>query len=143
MIHDPSKQTCAGSRFGCWTCTVVEVDSSLREMIGSGREGYDAENLIPLADFRDQLRDERNLPENRVHGRNRRGRVLVQRDGSVGVGSYTMDYRKGLLARLRELQESVGDVLITPEEESRIHQIWAEEQADLALLLETDMEAGE
>ncbi|SVB53873.1 uncharacterized protein METZ01_LOCUS206727, partial [marine metagenome] len=80
VIHDPSKQTCAGSRFGCWTCTVVEVDSSLREMIGSGREGYDAENLIPLADFRDQLRDERNKPENRVHGRNRRGRVLVKRD---------------------------------------------------------------
>jgi len=143
VIHDPSKQTCAGSRFGCWTCTVVEVDSSLREMIGSGREGYDAENLIPLADFRDQLRDERNKPENRVHGRNRRGRVLVKRDGSVGVGSYTMEYRKGLLERLRELQTNVGDLLITPEEEARIHQIWAEEQVDLMSVLESDMEAGE
>ncbi len=143
VIHDPSKQTCAGSRFGCWTCTVVEVDNSLREMIGSGREGYDAENLIPLADFRDQLRDERNKPENRVHGRNRRGRVLVKRDGSVGVGSYTMEYRKGLLERLRELQTNVGDLLITPEEEARIHQIWAEEQVDLMSVLESDMEAGE
>jgi len=143
VIHDPSKQTCAGSRFGCWTCTVVEVDSSLREMIGSGREGYDAENLIPLADFRDQLRDERNKPENRVHGRNRRGRVLVKRDGSVGVGSYTMEYRKGLLERLRELQTNVGDLLITPEEEAKIHQIWAEEQVDLMSVLESDMEAGE
>ena len=142
VIHDPSKQTCAGSRFGCWTCTVVEVDSSLREMIGSGREGYDAENLIPLADFRDQLRDERNKPENRVHGRNRRGRVLVKRDGSVGVGSYTMEYRKGLLERLRELQTNVGDLLITPEEEARIHQIWAEEQVDLMSVLESDMGAG-
>ena len=35
VIHDPSRQTCAGSRFGCWTCTVVDVDSSLREIIGS------------------------------------------------------------------------------------------------------------
>ena len=69
--------------------------------------------------------------------------MLVQRDGSVGVGSYTMDYRKGLLARLRDLQESIGDELITPEEESRIHQIWAEEQADLALLHEANMEVGE
>ena len=143
VIHDPSKQTCAGSRFGCWTCTVVEVDSSLREMIGSGREGYDTESLIPLADFRDQLRDERNKPENRVHGRNRRGRVLVKRDGSVGVGPYTVEYRKGLLERLRELQKNVGDLLITPEEEARIHQIWAEEQVDLMSVMESDLEAGE
>ena len=143
VIHDPSKQTCAGSRFGCWTCTVVEVDSSLREMIGSGREGYDPLSLTKLADFRDQLRDERNLPENRVQGRNRRGRVLVKRDGSVGVGPYTMEYRKKVLSRIQELQEEIGDTLLTPEEESRIHQIWAEEQAELAHLLEADMEAGE
>ncbi len=97
------------------------------------------ESLTLLADFRDDLRKERNLPENRVHGRNRRGRVLVQRDGSVGVGPYTMEYRKGLLDRVRKLQESFGDTLITPEEESRIHQIWAEEQADLALLLQSNM----
>ncbi len=143
VIHDPTKQTCAGSRFGCWTCTVVEVDSSLREMIGSGREGYNPESLTKLADFRDLLRLERNLPQNRVHGRNRRGRVLVQRDGSVGVGSYTMEYRKTLLNRLHVLQESIEDVLITPEEESRIYQIWAEEQAELALLVESKMEASE
>ena len=143
VIHDPTKQTCAGSRFGCWTCTVVEVDSSLREMIGSGREGYNPESLTKLADFRDLLRLERNLPQNRVHGRNRRGRVLVQRDGSVGVGPYTMEYRKTLLNRLHVLQESIEDVLITPEEESRIYQIWAEEQAELALLVESKMEASE
>ncbi len=143
VIHDPTKQTCAGSRFGCWTCTVVDVDSSLREMIDSGRESYSVDNLSSLADFRDLLRDERNLPENRVQGRNRRGRILVQRDGSVGVGSYTIDYRKKLLTRLVNLQERVGDTLITDEEVSRIYQIWAEEQADLALLLERKLEAGE
>ena len=54
-----------------------------------------------------------------------------------------MEYRKGLLERLRELQTNVGDFLITPEEEAKIHQIWAEEQADLTLLLESDLEAGE
>ena len=112
-------------------------------MIGSGREGYDPESLTKLADFRDQLRDERNLPENRVHGRNRRGRVLVKRDGSVGVGPYTMDYRKTILSRLHVLQESIGETLVTAEEESRIHQIWAQEQAELALMVESDMEAGE
>ena len=141
VIHDASQQTCAGSRFGCWTCTVVEVDSSLREMIDSEREGYDTENLTLLADFRDQLRDERNIPENRVQGRNRKGRILVKRDGSVGTGSYTMEYRKILLGRLKELQERVGDVLITPEEEVLIHSIWAEETADLVEMVQSKMGA--
>jgi len=44
---------------------------------------------------------------------------------------------------LHELQDSIGEILITPDEESRIHQIWAEEQADLVLMLESVMEAGE
>jgi DNA sulfur modification protein DndC len=143
VIHDPTKQTCAGSRFGCWTCTVVEVDSSLREMIGSGRDSYDAESLTLLADFRDKLRKERDLPENRVHGRNRRGITLVKRDGSVGTGPYTMEYRKELLSRLRTMQETVGDTLITPEEENRITQIWAEEQANLIRVMEGNIGGGE
>jgi hypothetical protein len=54
-----------------------------------------------------------------------------------------MEYRKSLLERLRELQSKVGDVLITSDEEAKIHQIWAEEAANLALRLERDMEAGE
>ena len=36
----------------------------------------------------------------------------------------------------------VDEMLITPEEISRIHQIWAEEQADLVELLERKLEAG-
>jgi len=48
-----------------------------------------------------------------------------------------MDYRRGLLEKLKSMQERIGDVLITPEEESRIKQIWAEEQANLVLLLDS------
>ena len=135
VIHDPTKQTCAGSRFGCWTCTVVDVDSSLREIIGSDRDQYNTENLTQLADFRDLLKEERNVPANRVHGRNRRGTVLVKRDGSVGTGSYTLEYRLKLLNRLKALQENVGDELISEEEEYLIRRIWVEEQADLAIKL--------
>ena len=135
VIHDPTKQTCAGSRFGCWTCTVVDVDSSLREIIGSDRDQYDTENLTQLADFRDLLKEERNIPANRVHGRNRRGTVLVKRDGSVGTGSYTLEYRLKLLNRLKALQEKVGNELISEEEEYLIRRIWVEEQADLAIKL--------
>ena len=140
VIHDPTQQTCAGSRFGCWTCTVVEVDSSMREMIGSGRDIYDPIKLSLMADFRDQLRAERNLAQNRVQGLNRRGKVLVQRDGSVGVGSYTIKYRKLLLQRLLELQSVVGEPLITDAEIELIEQIWADEAAELASLLAKQVE---
>ena len=142
VIHDPTKQTCAGSRFGCWTCTVVEVDSSLREMIGTGGDRYDAEKLSLLADFRDRLRLERNLPENRVHGRNRKGVVLVKRDGSVGTGSYTMEYRQTLLDRLLLIEEQFGEPLISEEERRLIQQIWVEEEADLAIVMQKRLGGG-
>ena len=143
IIHDASSQTCAGSRFGCWTCTVVEVDNSLREMIITGGDRYDSERLELLADFRDKLRAERNDPKNRVHGRNRRGVTLVQRDGSIGVGSYTMEYRQKLLDRLTKLEEDFKDLLITQEERDRIQQIWIEEEANLAIVLQNKLEANE
>ena len=134
VIHDPSQQTCAGSRFGCWTCTVVSEDKSLNQMIATEKETYDVVKLAKLAQFRDRLRDERNLAENRVHGRNRRGVTLVKRDGSVGTGPYTMEYRQKLLTSLTDLQEEVDMELITENEINIIKQIWNEELIHMAKL---------
>ena len=134
VIHDPSQQTCAGSRFGCWTCTVVSEDKSLNQMIATEKETYDVVKLAKLAQFRDKLRDERNVAENRVHGRNRRGVTLVKRDGSVGTGPYTMEYRQKLLTSLTDLQEEVEMELITENEINIIKQIWNEELIHLAKL---------
>ena len=134
VIHDPSQQTCAGSRFGCWTCTVVSEDKSLNQMIATEKETYDVVKLAKLAQFRDKLRDERNVSENRVHGRNRRGVTLVKRDGSVGTGPYTMEYRQKLLTSLTDLQEEVEMELITENEINIIKQIWNEELIHLAKL---------
>ena len=128
------------SRFGCWTCTVVDVDNSLREMIATGGERYDSQRLGMLADFRDDLMAERNLPENRVQGRNRQGRVLVKRDGSMGVGPYTMAYRADVLERVKALQEEVGQELITTEEVQHIQRIWLEEEANLAVVMHDRLE---
>ena len=85
---------------------------------------------------------ERNLPENRVHGRNRKGTILVKRDGSVGTGSYTMDYRKKLLERVRELEARIEQEIISDEEEMAIKRIWAEETADLTSLIERKLGAN-
>jgi len=76
---------------------------------------------------------DRNKPENRVHGRNRRGVTLVQRDGSLGVGSYTMGYRENLLTRLLGVQAETELDLISEAEIIRIKEIWAEEITHLAL----------
>ncbi len=134
VIHDPSQQTCAGSRFGCWTCTVVSEDKSLNQMIASEKDTYDVVKLAKLAQFRDKLRDERNVTKNRVHGRNRRGVTLVKRDGSVGTGPYTMEYRQKLLTSLTDLQEEVEMELISENEIKIIKQIWNEELIHLAKL---------
>ena len=133
VIHDASQQTCAGSRFGCWTCTVVAEDKSMNQMIDTGKDVYDVIKLAKLASFRDDLLADRNKPENRVHGRNRRGVTLVQRDGSLGVGSYTMGYRENLLTRLLGVQAETELDLISEAEIIRIKEIWAEEITHLAL----------
>ena len=113
---------------------MVSEDKSLNQMISTEKDVYDVAKLAKLAAFRDRLRDERNVPENRVHGRNRRGVTLVKRDGSTGVGSYTMAYRQGLLEELLSLQDEVGLDLISPEEVAFIHRTWDEEIVNLARL---------
>jgi len=69
--------------------------------------------------------------------------TLVKRDGSVGTGSYTMGYRKTVLARLTELEEKIGECLITEDERLLIQQIWVEETANLALKMAEQTEAAE
>jgi DNA sulfur modification protein DndC len=113
---------------------VVSEDKSMNQMIASEKEVYDVTKLAKLAAFRDRLRDERDLPGYRVKGRNRRGVTLVKRDGSVGTGPYTMEYRKGLLNDLLKLQDEVEMELISREELNFIEQVWNEEIANLAKL---------
>ena len=106
----------------------------MNQMINTDKEVYDVKTLIELAKFRDDLLAERDLKENRVQGRNRKGRIQIKRDGTTGVGPYTHQYRQKLLTRLKDVQERVGLDLITEAEIHRIEELWAEEIADLALL---------
>ena len=56
----------------------------------------------------------------------------MKRDGSVGTGPYTMEYRQKLLTSLTDLQEEVEMELITENEINIIKQIWNEELIHLA-----------
>lgn len=114
------------SRFGCWTCTVVDKDRSLAGFVEAGFAEF-----TPLLDFRDWLVTIRNDPNRRM-ARRRTGQITVTRDGIYVPGPYTMDARAEILDRLLELQSTVGRELISPGELRRIKEIWADDAWHIA-----------
>jgi DNA sulfur modification protein DndC len=109
------------SRFGCWTCTVVEKDRSLEGFVEAGFTEFS-----PLLDFRDWLAGIRNDPARRM-ARRRDGRVLITADGTFVPGPFTLATRAEILDQLLVLQARVGRRLISNDEIERIREIWAED----------------
>lgn len=107
------------SRFGCWTCTVVEKDKSLQGFVDSGNRQYS-----PLITFRDWLREIRNDQTLR-QGRRRNGKITVADNGKLIPGPFTLKARRIILDRLLKTQHEYGDTLITEQEIETIHRIWA------------------
>jgi DNA sulfur modification protein DndC len=111
----------SSSRFGCWTCTVVDKDRSLAGFVEAGFGEF-----TPLLDFRDWLVSIRNDPERRL-ARRRNGRVTIASNGVHVPGPFTLATRAEIFAKLLALQEQVGGQLIRPAEIERIHTLWAED----------------
>ncbi|HEY9080470.1 DNA phosphorothioation system sulfurtransferase DndC [Magnetovibrio sp.] len=111
----------SSSRFGCWTCTVVEKDKSLQGFIDAGNHEY-----LPLVEFRDWLREIRNDPSMRQAIR-RNGKLTFAASGRHIPGPFTIQARKLILERLLDVQERFGDRLITDAEINLIHENWAQE----------------
>jgi len=108
------------SRFGCWTCTVVEKDKSLQGFVDSGNAQY-----APLIEFRDWLKTIRNDLSLR-QGRRRSGKITVA-NGRLVPGPFTIAARQMILARLRETETAYGARLISDAEIETIQRIWAED----------------
>lgn len=106
------------SRFGCWTCTVVEKDRSAEAFVGAGHD-----NLEPLLEMRDWLKRLRE-DNSRRSARRRNGRLNFVGDGRLIPGPFTLAARREILDRLLATQEEVGFQLITPEEIEAIHRQW-------------------
>lgn len=106
------------SRFGCWTCTVVEKDKSLQGFIDSG-----SHHFKPLVEFRDWLKSIRNNPEMRQAYR-RNGRLAFDATGKHIPGPFTVQARKLILDNLLRVQEEFGGQLITETELDLIYQCW-------------------
>ena len=109
------------SRFGCWTCTVVEKDKSLQGFVDSGNIQYE-----PLIELRDWLKEIRNKPEMRQAFR-RNGKLTFAPDGRHIPGPFTIQARKKILDRLLAVQEQFGSPLISQEELDIIYRNWSEE----------------
>ncbi len=109
------------SRFGCWTCTVVEKDKSLQGFIDAGKHQYK-----PLVDFRDMLRDIRNKSEYRQAYR-RNGRLTFDLSGKHIPGPFTIQARKVMLEKRLKVQEEFGEKLISERELDLIYQHWSTE----------------
>ena len=122
-------------RFGCWTCTVVPKDKSLRGVIAAGHEEED--KLEALADFRDWLIALRENTRNRLPVR-RDGSTKLRADGSRVFGPFRLDIREKILDRLHGLERHCQESLISPAELEVIEDIWRHdrirEDGRLALL---------
>jgi DNA sulfur modification protein DndC len=116
----------SSSRFGCWTCTVVEKDRSLSGFVEAGFEEF-----APLLDFRDWLVSIRNDPERRL-ARRRDGRFTITQSGVHIPGPFTRATRAEMLAKLLSLQEQVGHQLISSTEVEKIRSLWAADALDEA-----------
>jgi DNA sulfur modification protein DndC len=114
IIRDATATPCAGSRFGCWTCTVVRKDRAMEGLIKSGHHA-----LQPLLDFRNWLNGFRN---------DRSARWLTRRNGATGPGPFSLEARQTILRRLLAAQRAVGFQLIGSEEVDAIKSEWIKDR---------------
>ena len=133
-----AEQTFGNSRFGCWTCTVVQRDLSMEAFIEKGETW-----LVPLLEFRNDLMKtfEKDFKIKYREHRRRTGQVLTKpgKDGGTILvwGPFSFEYRKILLEKLlrtelqvRSIKNDANINLIKREELLRIRQIWRTEEAD-------------
>jgi DNA sulfur modification protein DndC len=127
LVVDASTPSCGDSRFGCWTCTLVDKDKSMSAMIQNDEE---KEWMLPLLDLRDALdvADDRHLRD----FRRMNGSVQLFHDKPI-PGPYTQEAREGWLSRLLGAQtwirangpEYVRSLeLVTLPELEEIRRIW-------------------
>ncbi|MXW43366.1 MAG: DNA phosphorothioation system sulfurtransferase DndC [Candidatus Dadabacteria bacterium] len=153
LVVDSTTPSCGNSRFGCWTCTVVEDDTSLRNTIESGEDWME-----PLLELRDELKSTQDpAKRKRVRSLKRRtgqmkliedsrreafnekikeANIQLERgaDGSITdpyaklvPGPYTLEFCQEFLAKIltaqRKIQQTGPDPNIQLIQDEEIHEI--------------------
>lgn len=118
LVIDDTTPSCGNSRFGCWTCTVVNKDKSMEGLIDNGEDW-----MQPLVDIRGFLIETRDNPEKYRNKERRNGTVTENL-----WGPYTFDTRVKILTKIlkaqKEIQKTEGIELITHQEMVMIQYYW-------------------
>ena len=127
VLTEDDAPSCGTSspRFGCWTCTVVEKDRSMRGTIDAGHD--DQRKLEMLFEFRQELINLREDNSNRMSIR-RNGQTKIRSDGSLVYGPFTLEVREKLLERLESLEDNTGETLLSLSEREAIEDVWREDR---------------
>lgn len=145
LVIDKTTPTCGNSRFGCWTCTVVDKDVSMQSIINNGENW-----LQPLLDFRDwlaatgdpskkaQIRSTRRR-NGKVQYQAKDGELLLTDEGNKKLiwGPFLLEFRKTILKKLLTIQtdlqkcpKGAETVLISKEELLEIRRLWLFDEGD-------------
>ena len=137
LVIDTTTPSCGGGRFGCWTCTVVDKQSYLTNMIENDEKN---EWMEVLAELRQKLKDtqDSSVWEKYRERKRRSGRIDLKNHGEGHTpGPYKMDFRiqylRDLLKGQMKIQKLKNDPdmeLILEEEIHEIQRIWRMEQGD-------------
>jgi DNA sulfur modification protein DndC len=148
IVVDTSSPSCGNSRFGCWVCTLVDQDKSMKAMI---QNDTDKSWMRPLLNFRNELdfRGDkyRQIERERREYRRMKGSPTLNRTGDDLVpGPYTQAARAMWLRRVLEVQQEIRNnpdtppsvrniELISRRELSAIRRIWVREKREIEDLL--------
>jgi DNA sulfur modification protein DndC len=134
LIVDKNSPSCGGSRFGCWTCTLVKEDKTMNQLINDGNK-----ELKPMADLRNLLY-KTTIPENKAKYREykgRNGKLRLKEDGTIIRGPYKLDFSKEILKSILKIQKGIEKSgidlefsVISPEEIHEIRRLWLLERGD-------------
>ncbi|MEA3503137.1 MAG: DNA phosphorothioation system sulfurtransferase DndC, partial [Actinomycetota bacterium] len=145
LVIDTTTPSCGDSRFGCWTCTLVDQDKSMTAMVQNDAE---KEWMLPLLELRNELD-----ADNDHHLRDFRrltGNVQLFNDAPI-YGPYTQSAREVWLRKLLDAQtwirkngpQEVRDIeLITLDELHEIRRIWVYDKHEIEDLLPTLYESS-
>ena len=138
LVVDASTPSCGDSRFGCWVCTMVEQDKSMKAMIQNDEE---KQWMLPLLELRNRL-DPPKTPEGDRALRDFRrmnGTVQLFHDRPI-PGPYTQEAREAWLRQVLSAQshirargpDQVREIdLITLAELETIRRIWVVEKHEI------------
>jgi len=124
LIPEKGKfQSGCGSRFGCWVCTVVKEDKTLKN------QAQENKVLKKLHEFRNWMAEFSLDPQNRLPFR-RNGKPAIK-----GKGMLSLKAREEILKKLQELEKLTKMQLISPEETEEIKKIWEEDKRRFSNIL--------